>query len=80
MTRAEVDILSSPVYHTRLDMLAMSPACTMNPSKQRHAVQCPYDDGAPQRRVCIFNNLLMFQGRLFYLYTGKNLPALTSNN
>ena len=52
----------------------------MNLSNQCHAVQCPYDDGAPQRRVCIFNNLLMFQGRLFYLYTGKNLPALTCNN
>ena len=27
MIRADVDILSSPVYHTRLDMLAVSPAC-----------------------------------------------------
>ncbi len=26
----ELDMLLSPVYHTRLDMLAMSPACTMN--------------------------------------------------
>jgi hypothetical protein len=51
-----------------------------NDAHQCHAVQCPYDDGAPQRRVCIFNNLLMFQGRLFYLYTGKNLLALTSKD
>lgn len=38
------------------------------------AVQCPYDDGAPERRVCEFKNLLMFQGRLFYIYTGMLLP------
>lgn len=37
-------------------------------------VQCPYDDGAPERRVCEFKNLLMFQGRLFYIYTGMLLP------
>ncbi len=55
----------------------MSPECIMNII---NAVQCPYDDGDPQRRVCVFNNLVMFQGRLFYLYTGKNLLAITFNN
>lgn len=77
MIRADAGNLTTPVYHIRLDRPAMSPECIMNII---NAVQCPYDDGDPQRRVCVFNNLLMFQGRLFYLYTGKNLLAITINN
>ncbi|DBA66825.1 TPA: hypothetical protein ACH3X2_001961 [Trebouxia sp. C0005] len=50
-------------------------------SKVVSSHQCPYDDGAPQRRVCVFHNLLMFQGRLFYLYTDvrPDIPDIIVN-
>lgn len=31
--------------------------------------ECPFDDGIPAHRVCVFKNLVMFQGRLYYIYS-----------
>lgn len=40
-------------------------------------LQCPFDDGVPAHRVCVFKNLVMFQGQLFYIYSGELLQMLT---
>lgn len=45
---------------------------------QTSSYQCTYEDGSPERRFCIFDNLLLYHGRLTYVYTGSRpvLPAI----
>lgn len=33
-------------------------------------MQCMYDEGGPEHRVCKFKNLLIYESNIHYVYTG----------
>lgn len=47
----------------------------------RSSFECPYDDGDPQHRVCVFKDLVMFKGGLFYIYADArpDIPDIVVN-
>lgn len=34
-------------------------------------MQCVHEDGRAETRICLFDNIILHQGRLSYLYSGK---------
>jgi hypothetical protein len=33
-------------------------------------LQCVFDDGRPEHRVCKFHNLLIYESNIHYIYSG----------
>ena len=42
-------------------------------------MQCIYEDGKSEHRVCIFYNIVLWDGQLLYLADGKFAAFVTMN-